>query len=423
MWTLNSILRDPSAGCELFAQAVACVGNCLRRFAAPVLVGAVALTACANERPAEPAEYLRLPEFVVGEQPIRVLADDGTAQREFVNIHVRRLPDGELAVADVAASTIRVYARDGALPRTIARGGSGPGELPSAFSIDIQNDTIVAFGIPPMSRPDILVYSAADGFQRMIAATVQGQPRMSVLGRLSDQAYLVKRGMRGMVLNDVPKLGIVIADSATFGVFTPPLMEKPSTVLWFPKVVAGLNYSFPLTGNKVVPVSIDAFPFGARTIIASSMDIVWAIETGTGSFKTFDERGTLRFTKQSSLQPAAFDAGTLTESRRIELMNAKRTIDTTRISAKYAPEIRPKTAPLFSRALAGSNGEIWLQLFQMTPESDQKFIIVNRDGAEVGRASIPARVDVQEIGDTFVLGLRTQASGAIEIVELPLTRK
>ena len=419
-------MRFPSAVSQRFAHVAACVTNHRCRFRVAILAGTglitVATVACADKEPAKPAEYLRLPEFVVG-QPKPALTDDGSAEREFVSIRARRLPGGMLAVADIAAATIRIYDGNGTMVRTLARGGNGPGELPGAFSVAVRDDTIIAFGEPPRSRPDVRVYSATDGYQRLISATVPGQPAMTVLGQLSDRTYLVKRGARGMVVNDIPKLGIVIADSAIYGVFAPSTKSDSSMVLWFPKIAAGWYYSFPVTGNKIVPVSIDAFPFRARTLVVNSQDLVWEIETGTGELKGFNERGVLLFTKRSSMQPTTFDFKLLARSSEAELQNAMRAVDTASITAKFAPGIRPDAAPLFSRAFAGDNGEIWLQRFDLGETSNQNFVIVDRDGVEIGRASIPTGIDLQQIGKSFVLGLRVQPSGTIEIVELQLSRK
>lgn len=423
---LKPAMHFPFLRFHKFAQVAAFVTHRRYRFLAFVKMGtaltAVVMIACADESPATPAEYLRLPEFVVG-QPTPVLADDGSAERQFVNIRARRLPGGLLAVADIAASAIRIYDGNATMVRTLARGGNGPGELPRAFSIAVRDDTIITFGEPPMSRPDVRVYSATHGYQRLIAATVPGQPAMSVIGQLSDGTYLVKRGARGMVVNDIPKLGIVIADSTSYGVFTPGMKNDSAMVLWFPKIAAGWYYSFPVTSNKIVPVSIDAFPFRARTLVVNSQDVVWEIETGTGELKGFNERGVLRFTKRSSMQPTSFDAKLLAKSSETELQNARSAVDTASITAKFAPGIRPDAAPLFSRAFAGDNGEIWLQRFDLGETSNQNFVIVDRDGVKIGRASIPSGIDLQQIGKDFVLGLRVQPSGTIEIVELQLTRK
>ena len=100
-----------------------------------------------------------------------------------------------------------------------------------------------------------------------------------------------------------------------------------------------------------------------------------------------------------------------------------RAVDTASITAKFAPGIRPDATPLFSRVFAGDNGEIWLQRFDLGETSNQNFVIVDRDGVEIGRASIPSGIDLQQIGRSFVLGLRVLPSGTIEIVELQLTRK
>ena len=426
MSLLKPAMRFPSAVSQRFVHVAACVANYRCRFRTSNVAGtvliAVAMAACADKRPTTSAEYLRLPEFVIG-QPTSALADDGSAERQFVNIRARRLPGRMLAVADIAAATIRIYDGNGTMVRTLARGGNGPGELPGAFYIAVRDDTIITFGEPPRSRPDVRVYSATDGYQRFVTSTVPGQPAMTVLGQLSDGTYLVKRGARGMVVDDIPKLGVVIADSASYGVFAPPPKIDSALVLWFPKVAAGWYYTFPVTGNKVVPVSIDDFPFRARTLVVNSQDLVWEIETGTGALKGFNERGVLRFTKRSSMQPTTFDSKLLASSSEAELQNAMRAVDTASITAKFAPGIRPDAAPLFSRAFAGDNGEIWLQRFDLGETSSQNFVIVDRDGVEIGRASIPTAIDLQQISKNFVLGLRVQPSGTIEIVELQLTRK
>lgn len=75
------------------------------------------------------------PLFELSDQPSLVLADDGTEEKLFSRVTARRLPEGEILVAEPSAATVQLFGRNGRLIRTLARRGDGPGELSGGFVI------------------------------------------------------------------------------------------------------------------------------------------------------------------------------------------------------------------------------------------------------------------------------------------------
>jgi hypothetical protein len=117
----------------------------VRARTASSLMCALVLGACAEPSAAPPATVVSLhaPEWNLPAEPsFQVGADGGEAYQLDRVRGALRLSNGNIAVLDGGSSELRVFDRDGKHVSTLARKGSGPGELQMPWTMYRRGDTI-----------------------------------------------------------------------------------------------------------------------------------------------------------------------------------------------------------------------------------------------------------------------------------------
>ena len=360
----------------------------------------------------------KLPAFAIDERPTLVLEEDGTPEKQFAGISARRTPDGSIVVANRGTSEIHLFDRSGNVVRKLAQRGTGPGELRGGFQLTSRGDTVLVLGRPPDALGEVNTFSTQRGF---IARTrLAGDGTGSIVAardRLSTGEFLVEKGPWFRAFSAPPQRGILISDSVTFGV-----LQADSRVVWLPPVIRGWLFAFPTPGGPV-PTSVAPYTLGSTTTAVVSDDRVWLIDAKDGRLLAFDRAGTRRVDQTLSVEPQKFDAAALGRRRARELAAAARAFDSARIRSLYDEAPLPETAPLVAGASAGQSGEVWVRLFELDDDAPRQFVVIDREGAEVARATLPSRVEVQQIGPDFVLAVRRDSLGVESVVEYTLRRK
>ena len=376
---------------------------------------------CHTEAASDLRDFPDLPQLTVDEQPVLVLADDGTEEKLFSRITARRLASSEIAVADQGTSTIHVFDRGGRLQRTLARYGRGPGELKGGFLLAAFGDTLFTFGQPPMSSPDVNVFAATTGFVSRSRPETDSVRVLTVRDRLATGQLLVTRGLDVKVLDRAPALGSLVPDTVVYGLYSAPAGEARGRIVWLPAVVRQWLYAYRWRGSHI-GAALGPFELAPRTLVVASGDRVWLVEGGSGELRAFDGAGRERAAGRLTLKPRSLDQ-TLLERRRTQaLAAARRQLDSARIEAMYDPGVRPTLMPLAGAAYAGPDGELWVRIFSLDETAPQQFVVVGREGAEIGRASLPAGLDVQQVGRDFVLAVQHDSLGVPSVVEYQLHR-
>lgn len=394
--------------------------NLVRRALGVSLLTAT-VAACGRDAAPDPLADSGLPSYVVGEDPALVLEDDGTPEKLFASISARRMPGGEIVVADQGSSAIHVFGRDGRVANRLARRGDGPGELQGAFLATSVADTVFVFGRPPMSPPDVSVYGADSGFLSRFRPAAGNARALTVLDRLSTGHLVVQRGWLGRVVREAPELGVLIPDSITYGFYEPSGHGAPGDVVWLPPVQHEWMFAYPWP-NGPIPTAASSYPLRGATTAVVSDDRLWLIDMEVGRIRAVDVTGREIVTADLELDAEPFDRAVLEKRRAEGLAAAVRARDSSRVQALYDPKLLPPTAPLGSAAYAGANGEVWIRLFDLDDNSPQRFVIVDRDGRTIARASLPSELDVQHIGADFVLGIRRDSLGVESVHEYTLRR-
>jgi hypothetical protein len=381
------------------------------------------MTACAHDEAADALAGGGLPTYTVAEQPSLVLEDDGTPEKLFAHVAARRLSDGRVAVADHGAFTINVFRPDGTFDTTLARRGEGPGEIGGDFYLTSGADTLYVMGRPMMAPADVNVFAAHGGFLRRLRPSVGNAPRgMTLHDRLTTGQFLVEWGREFKVIDRAPEQGRLIPDSITYGLLPAGgAAGESGDVVWLPPVVRAWQYAYPWIGGRL-ETGMARYAFAPMTLAVASGDRLWLIHADSGRLRAFDGSGQQVVDTRLAIEPQPFDHDALERRRARELAVARRALDSSRVRAQYDPDLLPPRAPLFSHARAGADGELWLRLFDVDETAPPRYVVVDRDGREIARATLPAGLDVQQIGRDFVLGVRRDSLDVESVVEYALKR-
>jgi hypothetical protein len=77
----------------------------------------------------------------------------------------------------------------------------------------------------------------------------------------------------------------------------------------------------------------------------------------------------------------------------------------------------PETQPVYDRLLVDRSDNVWLRHFQMPMTDSTAWTVFDASGTWQGEVALPSSLAVEEIGDDYLLGIRTDELG-IESVEL-----
>ena len=382
-----------------------------------LILGAALVAGCdagaSDDAPADDG----LAMFAMSEAATVLLEDDGTPEKMFTRIDARRLPDGSIVVADAGSAAIHVFARDGGVVRRLARRGGGPGELQGEVALAVRGDTVLALGRLPFSRDEITVYAADAGYVRRDPPPTAGVRPVTMEDALASGALLVRRGSLFQALTTPLDPAVLRADSITYGV----AIAGEDSVTWLPSVRRGWSVVFPWAGGPI-PHSSAPFPQRGGTHVAASGDRVWVVDGESGSVRAFDAAGREVASSRLPLEPVPHDAAALDRRRDSELRGATRALDSARIRAQWGSDHRPATAPLAAEAHGDSEGGVWIRLWDADVDAPQSFLVLDRDGRAVARATVPAGLDVQHVGRDFVLGVRRDSLGVEAVHEHSVRR-
>lgn len=348
------------------------------------------------------------------------LDDDGTRERQFTRIvGATRLPSGNLVVADGPARELRVFAPNGRFLRSLARPGSGPGELERLDWFTRLGDTLAAGGF---ANRRVTVFDSAGAFSYARAIDVSGAadpmhpevptvPGAVAMGRMADGRLLLftRRAVPVQppthIFRDTVRVGIQLAAAAGTEVQWLGQFGNRSSLASF------VNGEFRMTRHPLLP------------------QLLWAISDNAVWLMQSDGTDIVRVRRDGSQRRVQLPAmsSPLTE----EVLQLWRDQEVTRAAdarmAAVAAEMfnrrwLPRLAPNVTEIVAGFGGEVWLSLFPSDPSSPKAYLIVDSTGTVAAQAQGPSNVRFLEIGLDYALGVATNADGVESIVQYQLIR-
>lgn len=363
----------------------------------------------------------KLKTFTLSDAPTFTLTDDGTPEHTFARISARHLANGNIAIHDEPANRIVVFDRSGKLVRELTHRGSGPGEMDQTFRMTSIGDTILVLPLP-MVMP-VSIFVADQGFVEKYSPKAHNyEHMMTAVARLSAHYWLVKQGENFRALTRVPAVGEIGSDSLTYGIVSIGNSPESTVVHWLPSFVNSWNIGAPMTPPAPAPALPTTFPMKGAVMWTVSGARLWLVNGENGSVVAYDTTGTAVIHDSLNFPRKPFNQSEVAEAKAIELETARVQFVKDMIEGRYNPKFLPAKMPMFSAAFAGANGEIWLQLYEISPTKDASFVIVGPNGKSVATATLPSGLRVQQLGQDFVIATKTDSSGLQSVVEYALKR-
>lgn len=199
-----------------------------------------------------------------------------------------------------------------------------------------------------------------------------------------------------------PPVGKLERDSVRLGVCR--FAEADVTWLGTFPGYTWLGYALPPGG--IVKHSLIRFDFGPSIVYAASSDRIWIGDSETGDIRMFDTRGEQVAVTRAPVMARELSRSALDRARARALEFARNAGVEARITAVYASAREQRYAPLFTRFVAGPNGEVSIEGFQEVDMSSKSVVVLDRAGMPIATVELPARTRLLEVGANYILGVQ-----------------
>jgi hypothetical protein len=318
-----------------------------------------------------------------------------------------RLGNGVVIAADDGSKTLRWIGASS--QSTIGGPGDGPGEFRSIFYLaGTTLDSVFVWD--GLSRRTSVFH---DG--RYVRALTLNAPAdwvsPSIYGILGDGHLLV--GPVPVPQDESP--AGVHRPLVPVGIFTPSgdmaveLGRFPGTTV---------EYRPASTRGAVIRALI---PLGASTVVAAGIDHVIVGDNARYELLVYDQAGKLiRIVRLPGAADPVTDRDLEQELQR--RLDGAPPIEEVRagIRATFMSTPVPDNKPYYDRLLVDGANHLWIRRGH-SPEADE-WDVVAPDGRWLGTVRTPGGLEVNQIGDDFVLGLRANADGVKAVRSYPLRR-
>ena len=343
---------------------------------------------------------------------------DNTRQG-FTKPMVRQLHNGHVLVADQGDPMLAEFDATGAFVRSIAVRGSGPGEIIAPFRIAIHRDTVVMISSASDARQvswiDLATNTKGTLTPPRRAAQSETSSRYTVIDRVPSGSWFVREGAPGRVIDEMPAVGTLLSDSITIGMLRHSDVLGDSSFLWLPRIAQSTLIAFPWIGGPG-PTALAAHPLRLGTLFVIAGDAIWTLDATTGQGQRWSASAPpVRFTVDRT-SPGTVNAAELRSMLARTLPDARRALDTSRLTALFDPANAPDSAPYASSLVPVHDGTVWVETFALDSSIARTYIALDSTGRTRGVFSTPAGVRVRYVGPTLVLGTRRDPDG-VEFIQ------
>jgi hypothetical protein len=358
-------------------------------------------------------------EWSVAVRPaVRIGQAEGAPEYAFDGVRgAARLPDGTIVVADRGSSQLRFYDPSGRFLRATGRRGRGPGEFSQIMGmIRLPGDSLLVND----AFDRALVYDPDGRFVRIVPLRGDGDvPFSQLLGRFSDGAFLVRSNL--------------LLPPGMYRDTSPVLRLRPDGAL---QDTLGFFPAIPMAGRGITwqPVV-----FGPRPVFATTDARLYFARSDRPEARQYSAAGRLERLIRWPWTPVP-----VTDAQREEYRT--RQVDLPGERGRPVPaelrEQRRRVAegatfaerfPALSRLLVDRAGNLWVQDFSVSEvmqrggsqpiESEPSpWRVFDPEGRWLGIVVLPARFQVLEIGDDYLLGIFRDGDGVESVQMFPLEK-
>lgn len=336
------------------------------------------------------------PGWNLSQAPLLDVGDSGGPPLYSIT-SAKRLSDGRIVVASAGTKELQIYSPDGRLLSRVGRAGEGPGEFQTPYWVGVLPGDSIAVWDLGLSR--LSLFTPAGEFTRSVSPRGALGVLPRVVGVLDNGRVVLLTGSGTGALDMSGKS--VQRDSVTVLVLGPD-GEISDTIGRFPGTEQ-IALGSPQEGLLMRPL-----PFGKSTVVAVQDG---RVIVGTGDryeLAAYEPSGRLRALVRAERDPVPVTEEDI-EGYRRELVTiggegdgqAKRQLERLLAAAPY-----PKTMPALAKIAPDADGNLWVQDPQKPGDENGTFWTVFSPGGQArGTVRLPTRLNVQQIGTDWVLGI------------------
>lgn len=352
-----------------------------------------------------------VPTWTLSARPTLDIGSESNTQTQFNGVTgILRMPGGEIVVANGTSQELRVFSPTGEYLRTLTPGGRTVYLRALNRVWRGGSDTIYAAEILT-TESNVLTFTTR-GFVSKTQIGSSNAGGIFPLDRFPDGRFVISAAARGP--NRMGGSGTFM-DSTPLGVLS--LRELAN-----PKWIATLkNETVLLPGRPGARGSTREkvpYVYGRSTSVAVSGDRVWIGDSETGTITQYNSAGRGLAVLSSPTPARQLDTATIRRRRASVLSDAMNWNDP---ESFYPPPVSGR-APRFTRFIAGTNGEMWIELFSEDRSAPKRYIVVDRMGNPIGRVTMPRGMRPLEIGSGDVMGVATDDDGLEHVVRFSVRR-
>lgn len=347
-------------------------------------------------------------EWTVGEPKLEIGSVLGGGPTEFGAVAgVVQLAGGSVVVADRLSDEVRFFDADGRIEAVRGRSGSGPGEF----------RLITWIGL--CGADSIFVLDGSN--KRLTTFNVSGE----LIG--TQPASSPKPGSSPWRLRCTDRHFLVVSQPDHPARPQPGPFQLPVSIGWFDisgEPVKPLG-QFPGPELYVLPSLRGARPrpLGAEVFIEvlGSMAVIGTSDREVIQLFDIGGRNVTEIPVPLEARPTTdIDISAFIESETSEIRDAAR-------AAQHARDLRnyewPTVLPRYDAMVADPAGYIWLRPYSV-PGSERtvQWKVIDLEGRVVAKVTLPSSIEVAQVAEEWLIGIRRSALGVESVLRLPLER-
>ncbi len=334
----------------------------------------------------------------------RVAPDDTKPETLFGRVRgALRLSDGRIAVLDVGRHRVQLFAADGSFIGSIGQRGQGPGEFDQPWRlIRAPGDTL---GVYDMSGHLELLPAGGAGSRRVRLPWGSEAGTAQILGSFSAGGYLA-------IMNEFPghprdgrnPLFSSLHAMLPSGAAGPRLGRHQSTEFVFRR------------GSDGKLRNVATLFWAEPGMAALPSGYVWCLSTAFDC-QIWSNTGTHLRSIRAPVTAEAVDDAKVRELTGIMLANASTATDSVAVRAQVAEAERMERLPVLSLIRTDAHGRIWMRPYVWRPsETTARWLVFEVGGQVLGTVSVPAKLQLFDIGADYVLGADRDEDDAERVV-------
>ncbi len=336
-----------------------------------------------------------------------------------------RLSDGTIVVADGGTQELRYYDASGKFVRAAGGRGGAPGEFQALLEmVRIPGDSIIAFD---WRLRRLSLFGPHGGLARTVSlASDAGKAPLMLAGALDGGRFLA---MRESVLGP----GSIPEGYARDTMRLVELDDSAARTADLGPFPGGERFvQITRRNGKIASMQMMTLPFSRNAYVAVGGGRVWAGSSDRYEIRAFGPGGKLlEIVRRTDMTPKPVTDAM--KSRAVEARLASRKRDSPNLSASDLAAARkvlaalpaPPTEPAFTTLRVDPRGDLWVSDFRppWSHDDPSTWSVFAPDGRWLGTVTVPAGLDVYDVGRDYVLGLRKDDLGVEHVEMYALSRK